>query len=193
MHGALTIKQPWATLVAEGKKDVENRGWATRWRGLLLIHAGLAFDLEGYESLKSARKIQRTPEKFPTGFIVGAAVLRDCIPWRLANFDPNAYGLDEGPSEWHQQNQIGWYLDAPRLFSNPFPYGGHQGVWFTPEDLELWKAPEPEDPDSTSEIRTVRAVDGHSLDAAGWERVTTLVDELGELGGPEYAGGPRKL
>lgn len=37
---ALTLHQPWAALVAVGVKTVETRGWATSYRGPLLIHAG---------------------------------------------------------------------------------------------------------------------------------------------------------
>jgi len=37
---ALTISQPYASLIASGEKWVENRTWATRYRGPLAIHAG---------------------------------------------------------------------------------------------------------------------------------------------------------
>jgi hypothetical protein len=36
----LTLKQPWATLVANGLKEYEFRSWKTNYRGKLLIHAG---------------------------------------------------------------------------------------------------------------------------------------------------------
>lgn len=36
---ALTVKQPWASLIMSGEKDVENRSWATRHRGLIAIHS----------------------------------------------------------------------------------------------------------------------------------------------------------
>lgn len=36
---ALTLHQPWATLVALGVKTIETRSWSTRYRGRLLIHA----------------------------------------------------------------------------------------------------------------------------------------------------------
>lgn len=36
---ALSIKQPWASLIAHGIKDIENRTWATKYRGKVLIHA----------------------------------------------------------------------------------------------------------------------------------------------------------
>ena len=38
---ALTIRQPWASLIVEGVKTVETRSWNTKHRGSLAIHAGL--------------------------------------------------------------------------------------------------------------------------------------------------------
>ena len=35
----LSLTQPWATLVATGKKRIETRGWQTAYRGPLAIHA----------------------------------------------------------------------------------------------------------------------------------------------------------
>ena len=40
----LTLKQPWATLVAEGYKKYEFRTWKTNYRGEILIHAGKGLD-----------------------------------------------------------------------------------------------------------------------------------------------------
>ncbi len=37
---ALTIRQPWASLIAAGVKTIETRSWSTRYRGPLAIHAG---------------------------------------------------------------------------------------------------------------------------------------------------------
>jgi len=41
---ALSIKQPWAYLIANGIKDVENRTWQTKYRGWVLIHASAKSD-----------------------------------------------------------------------------------------------------------------------------------------------------
>jgi activating signal cointegrator 1 len=38
---ALTLWQPWATLIAIGAKRVETRSWATAYRGPLAIHAAV--------------------------------------------------------------------------------------------------------------------------------------------------------
>ena len=42
----ITLKQPWATLVAEGLKKYEFRSWKYSYRGELLIHAGKGIDEE---------------------------------------------------------------------------------------------------------------------------------------------------
>ena len=43
---AITIKQPYATLIAEGLKEYEFRTWKTKYRGEILIHAGKGIDKE---------------------------------------------------------------------------------------------------------------------------------------------------
>jgi len=40
----LSIRQPWAWLCAEGFKDIENRTWATKYRGPFYIHTGKTLD-----------------------------------------------------------------------------------------------------------------------------------------------------
>lgn len=35
---ALSILQPWAWLIVNGNKDIENRNWHTRFRGRFLVH-----------------------------------------------------------------------------------------------------------------------------------------------------------
>lgn len=75
---ALSIMQPWAWLIVNGYKAVENRSWNTSFRGPLLIHAGKKADPDGYAFVK-----ERFPEVvIPTlyvgggmGGIVGAATL----------------------------------------------------------------------------------------------------------------------
>jgi len=41
---AISLKQPWASLIAIGRKTIETRTWATNYRGKLLIVASKTFD-----------------------------------------------------------------------------------------------------------------------------------------------------
>ena len=45
----LTIRQPWASLIAAGVKTIETRSWSTRYRGPLAIHAGAHHPVPGEE------------------------------------------------------------------------------------------------------------------------------------------------
>lgn len=37
---ALSVRQPWASLIASGRKSLELRSWSTKYRGPVLILAG---------------------------------------------------------------------------------------------------------------------------------------------------------
>jgi hypothetical protein len=57
---ALSIKQPWANMIASGKKSIETRLWKTHHRGELLI-------------VSSA-----TPKIYPAGCAIAVVTLIDC-------------------------------------------------------------------------------------------------------------------
>jgi len=85
---ALSIRQPWAWLILHAGKDIENRTWATKYRGPILIHAPKTFDGEGYEDIQFARPEIKMPlsHEFQYGGFVGVATLTDCVtrsdsPW----------------------------------------------------------------------------------------------------------------
>ena len=69
----LTIKQPFATLIAEGLKEFEFRTWKTKYRGELLIHAGKGIDKKAMERYKHLGL------EYPTGCIIAKVTLTDCI------------------------------------------------------------------------------------------------------------------
>jgi len=76
---ALSIRQPYAWLIAAGIKDIENRTWWTGYRGRVLIHAGKAYpkreyaeDFEDYENYPASRESM-------IGGIVGIATITGCV------------------------------------------------------------------------------------------------------------------
>lgn len=79
---ALSILQPWAWLIANGHKDIENRVWPTRYRGAFLIHAGKRWGAEQRDDLAyvhAAFPQIPLPETFDLGGLVGVATLADCV------------------------------------------------------------------------------------------------------------------
>ncbi len=69
----ITIKQPWATLIAEGYKEYEFRTCKTKFRGDILIHAGKSIDKKAMERFKYLEL------EYPIGQIIAKAIITDCI------------------------------------------------------------------------------------------------------------------
>lgn len=70
---ALTIKQPFASLILEGLKEYEFRTWKTKYRGPILIHAGKGVDR------KAMKKFEQYNLKYPVGAIIAKAEIEDVI------------------------------------------------------------------------------------------------------------------
>ena len=98
----IVIRQPWAWLIVNGYKDIENRSWRTRYRGALLIQASANLPskhaLEEYRAFAKKRGVT-LPDEFETGGIVGLATLKDCVL--------------KSPSKWFE-GPIGWQLEKAR-------------------------------------------------------------------------------
>lgn len=69
----ITIKQPFATLIAEGIKEYEFRTWKTKYRGEIFIHAGKGIDK------KAMKKYEHLSLEYPNGCILAKATITDCI------------------------------------------------------------------------------------------------------------------
>lgn len=69
----ITIKQPFASLIAAGIKKYEFRTWKTNYRGELLIHAGKGVDK------KAMKKFEKYNLEYPSGAIIAKVNLSDCI------------------------------------------------------------------------------------------------------------------
>lgn len=78
---ALSINQPWAWLIVNGYKAVENRNWDTRYRGEFLIHAGKKFDGDCYQFLEDEQIDIDVPgpHELEMGGIVGKARLINTV------------------------------------------------------------------------------------------------------------------
>ena len=69
----ITIKQPFATLIAEGLKEYEFRTWKTKFRGDILIHAGKGIDK------KAMKRYEHLNLEYPSGQIIAKATITDCV------------------------------------------------------------------------------------------------------------------
>ena len=95
----ITIKQPWATLIAKGYKEYEFRTWKTKYRGEILIHAGKGTDKEAmtrFEDLKL---------EYPEGCIIAKAKITDCI-YVDDNFRKRV--IPKNPNVYKSLNRTEW-------------------------------------------------------------------------------------
>lgn len=95
---ALSIKQPWAWLIVNGYKDIENRDWRRdnpdlKFRGECLIHTGLHDDKEAYGWLRENFEDlwAEIPVDLELGGIVGTCEIVDCVkehssPWFFGRY-----------------------------------------------------------------------------------------------------------
>lgn len=112
----LTVRQPFATRIALGRKRYETRSWWTSYRGELAIHAGQAKD--------------HVPAADVPGLVFGAVVavveLVDCVPTGRVSGELSdaelAWG-DFSPGRW------AWELRNVRRVEPPVAAVGRQGLW----------------------------------------------------------------
>lgn len=69
----ITIKQPYASLIAAGIKKYEFRTWKSKYRGKLLIHAGKGIDKKAMEKFKNYNL------EYPAGCIIAICDMVDCV------------------------------------------------------------------------------------------------------------------
>ena len=92
----LSVKQPFAWLIVNGFKDIENRTWRTNHRGPLAIHASRTGAPITPALLALCRRLRiQLPDEFQCGGIVGVVTVVDCV-------------MQHG-SPWFQ-GPIGWVL-----------------------------------------------------------------------------------
>lgn len=121
----LTIKQPFASLIAEGIKEYEFRTWKTKYRGELLIHAGKSIDK------KAMKKYEKYNLEYPIGSIIAKVTVTDCI-----KIDDNTKKILKEKNIFVYENAIknedgklyGFKLENVEKI-NPIKVNGKLGLW----------------------------------------------------------------
>ena len=121
---ALTLTQPWASLMALGYKQVETRSWKTQYRGPLAIHAAKGYPASARRFAEWFGGLARTPR----GAVVCTLDLVDCQPTEevaLRISDLELHLGDYAPGRW------AWLFDSAslRLLPDPIPARGALSLW----------------------------------------------------------------
>lgn len=146
---AVTIIQPWATLIALGAKTLETRSWPTKYRGPLAIHAGQKVDKKACLIPQIREALLKNGindwRDLPTGAVIAKGNLNDV--WTISRPDRND-GLVERvsidtawtnvwggnmPDEYHfgdySDGRFAWQLDDVVQLQEPMPAKGQLSLW----------------------------------------------------------------
>jgi ASCH domain len=119
VYKIISIRQPWASLIVRGVKDIENSSWATKYRGPVLVHASLRPSAYSHADIARQFGIDLPQVELPLGGIVGTTNIIDCV--------------DAHPSPWFE-GEFGFVLDRSREL--PFkPLKGSLGLRSVPGAL----------------------------------------------------------
>lgn len=135
---AISVWQPFATLIVRGYKIFETRTWAAP-KSVIGQRIGIAstkairpeqrahFDEETFQVNYQRLLLPDRLEDLPHGYMLGTAVL-DSIELMTAEFIEEV-SSEEQSYGWWQEGHYAWRMTHPEVFSEPIPVRGAQGIW----------------------------------------------------------------
>jgi len=144
---AITLTQPWATLVAIGAKRIETRSWSTRYRGPVAIHAAKSYPRWARETCDEGpfRKAlgRLDPNGLLRGYVVATANLVAIVPTisfieYFEKPDPQNWpcpfeGFALTPDDFSfgdfAEGRYAWLLADVKPLPTPVPASGKLGLW----------------------------------------------------------------
>ena len=134
---AISIKQPWAGLIAAGLKNIENRSWMVKYRGPLVIVATKAPAPAG-EWQRARALVKRLHLTFPEQLCkVNAAAVGVVDLAYIVGYDDRGTVITDPPGKtggaWWNRDGYGWGLERARALTSPVPVSGRLGLYDLPE------------------------------------------------------------
>lgn len=135
---ALTIYEPWATLLVKGKKQFETREWQRNYRGLLAIHSGKqSVDIEDYplglSEILDDSKITQDNLNNNKGKIIAIATLKE-IHLMTDKFINEQSELERLTGFW-EPRRFAWELTNIKPLPQPIAARGMPGLWTVPDNI----------------------------------------------------------
>jgi activating signal cointegrator 1 len=142
---ALTLTQPWATLVAIGAKKIETRSWSTSYRGSIAIHAAKGFpkwarEFTQEQVCSQAVCFSQWPPLgypwYPLGFVLATGRLVHCmLTQQVPHLLPTLWTPREREFGDYAPDRYAWILEDIKPFPEPIPAKGALGLWDWNEKL----------------------------------------------------------
>ena len=125
----LSVCQPFAELIVQGKKTIELRKWNTKFRGEFLVHAAKNILIEDCKRMKISSSIT-------TGAIIGKVKLTDVKKYEsdkeLKSDKKKHHSLSD-----ITKNKYGFILESPKKLRVPIPYSGKLNFFeFHPDEMK---------------------------------------------------------
>jgi hypothetical protein len=155
---AVSVHQPWAFSIAYLGKSPENRGWATKHRGPIAIHATLKWDpagghsravQAGWRDYRKTLPADNAPRPWlgqdslwiTYGAVVAVAEIVGCHLFDSTDYcgyigDQTLPGHPTMCSDWAAEGQWHWELDNVRPLRDPVPCRGAQRLWRLPPGVD---------------------------------------------------------
>jgi hypothetical protein len=156
---AISVRQPWADLIIDGRKSIHLRSQKINYRGKLAIHASQAIEEE------ACKLFDKDPDLLTVGAIIGTVRLVDVSAVDKALYqDMLEDHLGQGN---YRDGLFAWKLEHAVALPEAIPYRGRQGVFTVPDDLETmttdaqpiretkYKAFSPWNPEKPFELRVI--------------------------------------
>lgn len=131
---ALTLWEPWATLMAWGLKTIETRSWSTNHYGLLAIHAAKGWNSEQARFMAT---VVPTLPAHPHGVLRESSLSKGCIVAIVelvsCGHIYDGYEKRLAPVEAklgdYSAGRYAWYTNFVYKLETPIPVSGSQGLW----------------------------------------------------------------
>ena len=141
---ALSLWQPWASLMAEGAKKIETRGWKNDYRGLVAIHASKTWNSElrtitmqpkFNESLRGVLPESNKVDSLPRGCFIAVGKLHRVLSTTTHAPAIPSMKTDEFWFGDYSENRFMWVFDGVWKLSTPLFSRGYQALWDVPQDV----------------------------------------------------------
>lgn len=132
MPKALSLLQPWASLVVMGAKKIETRSWTTSYRGILLIHASRGKGGAAIAGMPMFRQYIPQFKELPFGAIIGEVRLVDILRIEETGLAPellDRLSLEERAFGDYRGGRYAWMLEDAVRWEEAIPATGRLGLW----------------------------------------------------------------
>ncbi|MDE1830143.1 MAG: ASCH domain-containing protein [Thaumarchaeota archaeon] len=128
----LSVSQPYADLIIQGKKTIELRTWNTKFRGEFLVHAPLKVKAD------ACKKMGIEAQSLRTGVIIGRVEIYNVKKYK--NQAEIKYDYDKHFAvKEYLDHKYGFLLRNPKELRVPIPYKGSLGFFEVKLDSKMNK------------------------------------------------------